>query len=258
MFRIGRFLSGAFLLMAMSVPAVANTFQDNFGDNAMGPQWTLVQDDPPRLWLEETLGRLELRAAAPVSSSTDALYLSNGAGGLQLKVSSDFTVSIDYNFSAFSGTGGIALDLGIGRDLAGTDAAAVAYLRYNVPTDPLSPLKDRALGAAYRVGGAQQEVPIALSFPDSGTLTLHYDSAADQLTLGAGASTTILANLVKGQWNADTVWVSFGGRGDGLTLAGGNAYLDNLSVTGDIIAVPEPATLALVALGGLAVLRRRR
>ena len=38
----------------------------------------------------------------------------------------------------------------------------------------------------------------------------------------------------------------------GLTAAQGSAYFDNLSV------VPEPATLTLLALGGLAVLRRRR
>ena len=117
---------------------------------------------------------------------------------------------------------------------------------------------DKGLGAAWRVNDVQQEVPITYANL-SGTLTVIYDSSIDRLTLGLddGVHTTHLDNLVKGQWNADRVWVSFGGRGEGLTLASGDAYLDNLLVNGTSVAAPEPGSLVLLALGGFGLLSRR-
>jgi hypothetical protein len=251
MLRLGLCLSCVLLLAA--APAVG-AISDNFDDNSTAGQWSLVQDSPAKLWLEETNQRLELRALDPASSSDDALYLSSGASGFQIKTNSDFSASIDYNFGAFTpATGGtIALVFGIGRDLAGTDSAAIGYSRSS------NALLDRALGAAYRVANVQTNVPITLFFANSGTFTVNYTSATDRLTLGANGSTADIDGVVQGKWNADKVWVSFGGRGNGLDLASGNAYLDNFTATGDIIAAPEPATLALVALGGVAALLRRR
>ena len=34
-----------------------------------------------------------------------------------------------------------------------------------------------------------------------------------------------------GQWAADKVYVSFGGRGNGLVFGSGDAWLDNLQIT---------------------------
>ncbi|HUT61800.1 MAG TPA: hypothetical protein VNA25_28510 [Phycisphaerae bacterium] len=235
------------VLLAVSASSPAAVVTDNFNDNSRSSQWTLVEDDPTKLWLAEANERLELCAASPTSSTTDALYLSNGTGGFQVKTDSNFTISIDYSFTSYSGTGLIGLDLGIGKDIDGNDSAAVAYFRSNT-------LGDQALGAAYRVSDVQSTVFIGY-VGTTGTLSIAYNSAIDRLTLGDGNNSTNLDNLVKGQWSADQVWVSFGGRGNGLTLANGNAYLDNLVVTGDI--VPEPATLSLLALS-LPLLKRRR
>jgi hypothetical protein len=253
MLRFGLCLSCVLLLATAATPAVA-AISDNFSDNSTGGQWTLVQDSPAKLWLAETNQRLELRALDPTNSSDDALYLSSGASGFQLKTSSDFSASIDYNFGAFTpATGGsIALVFGIGRDLAGTDSAAIGYSRSTTP------LLNGALGAAYRVADVQTNVLIALFFANSGTFTVNYTSTTDRLTLGANGSTTNIDGVVKGQWNADQVWASFGGRGNGLNLASGNAYLDNFTATGNIVAAPEPATLSLLALGGMGALARRR
>ena len=249
MLRLARCLSGALLVMAVSVPAAA-AVDDNFDDNSMSSMWTLVQDDPARLWLEETNQRLELRANQPLSASNDALYLSDGPVGFQIKTSSDFAVSIDYSYTGFTGTGSIALDLGIGRDVAGTDSAAVAYFRSS------NFILDGALGAAYRVSNVETVIPINY-VGNVGTFTVSYASAIDRLTLGAGLDTIDLDGLVKGQWNADKVWVSFGGRGDGLVLASGDAFLDNLTVTGDYVIIPEPAGLALLLAGSALLLKRR-
>ncbi len=240
------------VLLAASAYSPAGVVTDDFSDGSRSSQWTLVQDSPTTLWLDETAGHLELRAASPTSPATDALYLSNGADGFQIKTDSDFAVSIDYSFASYSGSGLIGLDLGIGKDLDGQDSAAVAYFR----SDSVAfGTPEKALAAAYRVNDVQYPVPIGYA-GTTGTLSLTYNSALDRLTLGDGVHSTDLGGLVKGQWNADRVWVSFGGRGSGLTLASGSAWLDNLVVTGDII--PEPATLSLLGLCGLAIIRRRR
>lgn len=237
-------------LMVLSGPAAAATITDDFNDNSMSTAYALIEDDPNALWLEETNQRLELRSAGGGVSSNDAIYLTNGPVGYQLLTANDFQITIDFSFTAFTGTGTIAADLGIGRDLDGKDSAAVAFLRSS------NGVIDMGLVAAWRVNDVQQEGPIGYANP-SGTFKIAYDSSLDRLTLGLndGVTTTNLDNLVKGQWSADKVWVSFGGRGEGLTLASGNAYLDNLAVDGEYIVIPEPAALSLLAVGGLALVR---
>ena len=243
MFRITQCIFVTLLITAMSGPATAVI--EDFSDNSMSNMWTLVQDDPQKMWLDEANQRLELLAEGPTVASTDALYLSNGATGFQLLTSSDFKVTIEFSFTGFSGTGAIALDLGIGRDLDGTDSAAVAFYRSD------HWLLERALGVAYRIDDVQTLMPMGWLFETSGSFTILYDSDIDQLKLGLNdgnpAHMTNLDNLVKGEWDADMVWVSFGGRGEGLTLASGDAYLDNLEY------IPEPTTLLLLGLGAVMV-----
>ena len=231
--------------LAASLLAAPVMADDDFNDNAIGPEWTAVQDDASRLWLDETNQELQVRAAAPTDPATDAIYRSDGSAGFQLLTGSDFSISIDYAVSGFSGVGDIGLVLGIGRDLDGTDSAAVAYSVFTT-----------GLAAVYRDNDVQTIVPISVA-PAAGTLTVSYDAGTDVLTLGDAFNQTPLPNLVQGAWGADRVYVSFGARGSGLTLTGGQASLDNFTLTGQSVPVPEPASAALLLMGSAGMLVRR-
>lgn len=49
-----------------------------------------------------------------------------------------------------------------------------------------------------------------------------------------------------------------GGDFLGANETGNHTGLDNLSINGDVSVIPEPSSLALLAIGGLAIARRRR
>ncbi|MDK9706769.1 MAG: PEP-CTERM sorting domain-containing protein [Desulforhopalus sp.] len=229
---------------------------DNFNDNTLGSYWTLFEDSHSTLRLAEQNNRLEVIANAPLSFSTDAIYLSNGLNGFQLSTDHDFSISIDYSYTgaAVLGSGffdAISLVLGVGRDLDGTDSAAIGVARTYFNT--LNSV------AAYRTDDDQTIAPIGFVQQSSGTMFVSYDAANDDLFLGLmGGDSFTLADTVIGKWNASSLWVSFGARGNGATLVSGNASLDNFQITeGDVNAVPEPATSTLFLAAGAVCLWRR-
>jgi len=85
----------------------------------------------------------------------------------------------------------------------------------------------------------------------SGALSSPVDPVAyDDLDL----SLTALADRTLEAGGSVTVRVSFSGGSGNSAVTGPNNYIDNVAFTG----VPEPATMALLAFGGLTVLSRRR
>ncbi len=236
---------------------------DNFNDNVQGPQWTTVVDAVAQLNIIEQNQRLEVIANGSTNPNNDALYLSNGPSGFLLSTASDFEIKVDYTFTnptaigATSAGVGSALGMvfGIGRDLPnGTDSAAIGLGLVHHPTLGVQ----LAATVGYRVDDVETLVPIFPPFFTSGTLTITYNSALDNLTLEHASGSLLLTTLVQTLWQADEVYVSMGGRGQGFTVASGQMYLDNFQVvTGTVLPVPEPTSLALLTLGSLAVLRRR-
>ncbi|MGB3087513.1 MAG: PEP-CTERM sorting domain-containing protein, partial [Phycisphaerae bacterium] len=95
---------------------------------------------------------------------------------------------------------------------------------------------------------------------DQGTLYLSYDANLKELYLGTTGYWTVnawetLSDPFDGLFGpGDDVYVLLAGymRGSVTAIASGEACLDSFTFT------PEPATLALVGLGGVSILLRRR
>jgi len=243
------------LVAALAVTNSALGQSDDFNDNAMGPQWTLLEDSPATLSLLEQNQQLEVIANAPPTPDIDAIYLSNGTSGFKLSTAADFEISIDYSITDWVSLGGssdlITLVLGVGRDLDGTDSAAIGV--------GLSGLGGAlGYGAAYRIDDQQTAAVLGLA-PSSGNIYLSYNASGDDLTLGLnGSGSFTLLDTVVGIWNADSLLISFGARGSGHTLATGHASLDNFIIEdGDVIPIPEPATATLLLTAATLALRRR-
>jgi hypothetical protein len=242
-------------LLATSVAGAVGATSDDFNDGIRGDQWSQVTDDPS-LQLIEQAGRLNAFSAGPASPNTDALYLSDGPAGFRLSTGSDFLVRVDYGFTqvrnAASPGAALALVLGIGRDLDGTDSAAIGFGAANV-----GGFVGFGARVAHRTDDAQSIDATALA-ANSGTFFLDYDAVGDDLTLGIGGTPLYtLADTVRGVWGASDLLVSLGARGNGFVTQVGDAQLDNFVVAEGTI-VPEPSSLGIAMLGLLGACRRRR
>ena len=242
---------------ALLAAPLAFAQSDDFNDGTVGPQWSLLQDDPANLALTESGGVLNLTATGIGSNNDDALYLSNGPNGFRLSTADPFDMQIDYAFTATGGgtiTGdALGLVFGLGEDLDGRNSAAIGYGITDLG------VVDASFGAVtFRVDDVQAPPTAGLSIPPTGTFRITYTPATDTLVFTAGASSVPLAGIVQGAWQADAVFVSFGGRGTGFTTGIGDATLDNFALnSGTVVAVPEPVAVSLLAASGL-LLRRRR
>jgi hypothetical protein len=248
----------AFVTIFLILAGTAGAQSDDFDDGVTGPQWSLVIDQPGTLDLAETAGSLSILGQTAGAASNDALYLSDGPAGFRLSTTANFAVQVDYDFAAVQASAGagaqLALVFGVGRDVAGTDSAAVAYAVADTGTGLVG-----ALGFAWRTDNIQTNGVPDLTRPATGTLFITWSTADDLLSLGDGTRTYSLENTVLGAWNADALFVSFGGRGAGLQTLEGDATLDNFLITaGSVVAVPEPSALLLLPWVVLLSHRRRR
>ena len=247
----------AFVTVFLILAGAAHAQSDDFDDGVTGPQWSLVIDQPGTLDLAESGGSLSILGQTSGAASNDALYLSNGPDGFRLSTAADFAIQLDYDFAAVQASAGagaqLALAFGVGRDIAGTDSAAIAYAIADTGAGLVG-----ALGFAWRTDNVQTNGLPDLTRPATGTFFITWSAADDLLRLGDGTRTYSLENTVLGAWGADALFVSFGGRGAGLQTLAGDATLDDFLVSaGSVVAVPEPSTFLLLPGVALLVLRRR-
>ncbi len=243
----------AALLFALVAPSAAGAviLMDDFDDGFRDPSWMEIEDDPARLAVAEQNGRLEVLASPGGAMTDDALYLSAGPPSCFLRTDSDFAMQIDFQFGSVTTPlfEALSLTFGLGTTVNGDDSLSFGYGWAGVAAGYV---------AGFLVDDAQTILtPIANPLPASGTLYISYDAILDEVYLssvdyGAVLAQYTLPNLVRGTWGADRVLVAFGARGSGLTLASGDAWLDDFQIVSGVV-VPEPATGALVAAGLLAL-----
>lgn len=253
------------MILAVALPAAsapAQIFVDTFDDDTVAAPWTLLIDDQANLSIAESGGVAGITSTGGGAGNNDALYLSNHPEFLRLQTSIDFSMSIDFRLPRTTDnipTGqALGLVFGIGADVDGQNSAAIGA-GFGDPFG-LGNLGVETVG--YRVGDAETVNPIGSYNPTAdatGTLVIDYVAATDTLTLTSQTSgnSDTLVGLVRGQWNAADVYVSFGARGRGYSTDPTEVYFDNFKLFEGRTVLPEPGMAGALALGGL-VLRRRR
>ena len=239
--------------------------------------WTLAED-PPHPGMSgsiDSASQVTLNAVGPVPDATDIGYQSvdgntpaTSTSGYAFDPTASFAVSVDYDWSFASALGGSGIGFGIGEDGAGDNSAGVA----------LAAVNNTILGtaAAARSSNGQVLQTVAVGGSATGSFHVAYDATSGDITVGTGtvganaptATSTLAGSAVYDFWNTDAdddlLLVSLFLRseddaGSALALGSTTAVFSDLRVvSGSPVQVPEPSSLALLGLGGLLVVRRRR
>ncbi len=239
--------------------------------------WTVIEDpehdllDASATPTEATLTAGDGAIPAEVDigyASVNGSTVAGSTAGFAFSAASDFTVAITYDLSFVNPAGGLGIGFGIGEDVAGANSAGIALATANgvLPTFAAGARNnDVTIGPAILGGGSLTGTFFAAYDADTGDITVSASATPDAAAPDLGG---IILGATLNQWTGADLLVSFFIRSDAVpallinnwTGEQATAVFSNFRVLdGAPILIPEPASLALLGLGGLAIgLRRRR
>ena len=252
-------------LMVFATSVVYALPSDNFDDNSMDTSMWILYQESPSVWFEEINQRLETRSTGDAGNTMDmtANYVANGWG---LSTAEDFSFKVDFHVSSLSGSGEYEYEVVLGLVEFGdmetmiNNGAAIGaeFGDFNGSESPFFWCDKTTNGITTSEGQKSRSL-------DDGTLYVSYDTAADELYMSdtgywaANNPFVTIHDLLQGEWGGGTVCPVLSGDASNIALASGDDYLDNFVVdSGTIVLVPEPATICLLAIGSLALIRKKK
>jgi hypothetical protein len=203
---------------------------EDFDDNVQGGLWNAWVEDPNTCRVIETNGRLELRTTED-SYGAFAGYVSSV---WRFDPTEDFALRVDFHYDLNTlAKGRINLGLAPSGD------------------DPRTQRLDFGVGCTDRFPSYWYEAKNGYSIRTSyvnrvatdGALYLSYNAAKDVVYLsdadyGPETAWMTVTGLLRSQWGGEPVHLYLGGMAEGLAVASGNAYLDNLVVEQGFLIEP--------------------
>lgn len=235
-----------FLLLSSNAQAITAVY-DHFNDGGLDPAWSITFQDNATGWTYAESGtNLEVTDIVP-----NVVYPMDGASWAIVKLSQTFTPLTDFNVDfdiSWDSEGRMQAMQELLIRLYDSGGSLISLAGYGDAWVGNSGGKTGMAGANHFSSG-QGTLPLTGSASiDISRVSSNVDVLWDSVGLVSGTSTAPISRV-----DLEFYYYAYSGGGGSFF---GNESIDLVNVEGT--PIPEPATLLLVGLGGLAVLRKRR